>query len=145
MERLVRGWCHSQDKGLFTHLDTALLSPWPISSSLACCPHWAGQKYMRKLEFCGRHLSQALTTRRSHPLLFGLLKLNNSSVCYVYYGNAVTSAGLAKQHIAVKHWTVILPAGMVVSSSVPSRCRFVGLCPQKLFWRNIWSSLARSI
>lgn len=98
-----------------------------------------------KLKLCGRHLSQALTTRRSHPPLFGLLKLNNSSVCYVYYGNAVTSDELAKQHIAVKHWTVILPGGMVVSSSVPSHCRFVSLCPQKLFWRNMWSSLARSI
>ena len=32
---------------VFSHPGTALLSPWPISSSLACCPHWGGQKYMR--------------------------------------------------------------------------------------------------
>lgn len=140
-ERLVRDWCHSRDKCLviLTHPHAE-----PLTNKFQpCLLSSLRTEIYEKLKFCGRHLSQALTTQLSHPLLFGLPKLNSSAVCYVDLGNAVTSAELAKQHTAIKQWAVLLLAALVVSSSAPCHCRLVGLCPQKLPWWNMCLSLVR--
>lgn len=112
-ERLVKDWCHSQDKCL-----VILTQPTePLTNKFQPCllSSLRSTKIYEKFKLCGRRLSQALATWLSHPLVFGLLKLNNSSAYYVDYGNAVTLDGLAKWRIAVKYCTVVPPADTVVS------------------------------